>query len=170
LQVQAAEQRAEQQRAHDEAKELARQAAELQRELGGPQVWQSAQQQAERAQARYPDERREAQRGDEAELDRARIQIARRDLAAAQAGTQREELIAEQQLREAMPQSQRIAEKVWRIEVHEQETARALEQAAAQPDLEPDVAAPGVDLELDYHARTMDRGLDIDRGGPSLGL
>jgi hypothetical protein len=59
--------------------------------------------------------------------------------------------------------------KVWRIEVHKQETTRALEHAAARPDVEPDVAPHGIDLGLDYHARTIDRRLDIDRGGPSLG-
>lgn len=169
LTAEAAEHRAEVHRAQQEAKELARQAAELQQELGGPTVWRLAREQAERAEATYPEDHREAQRQDETDLTRAQQHIARLDRAAAEAGTHADELTAEQQLRHAMPQSQRIAEKVWRIEVNKQDMLRAVEQAAeAEP--EPDLAPPGMEWELDYHARTMDRGLDIDRDGPSLGM
>lgn len=169
LTAEAATHRAEVQRAQDESKELARQAAELQQELGGPTVWRLAREQAERADARYPEDRREAQRADEADLSRAQERVAGLDRTVAEVGSRRDELIAEQQLRDAMPQSQRMAEKMWRIEVHKLETVRAVEQAA-EVEAEPDLAGPEVDLEWNYHARTMDRGLDIDRGGPSLGM
>jgi hypothetical protein len=172
LTAEAATHRAELQRAQDEAKELARQAAELQQDLGGPTVWRSAREQAEQAEqadATYPEDRREAQREDEADLTRAQERVARLDRVAAEAGTLRDELTAEQQLRESMPQPQRMAEKMWRIDVNRTEAIRAVEQAA-EVEAEPELAGPEVDLELDYHARTMDRGLDIDRGGPSLGM
>jgi hypothetical protein len=166
LTAEAAAHRAEVQRAQDEAKELARQAAELQQELGGPKVWRLAAEQAERAEARYPQDRREAQREDETALTRAQERVARLDCAAAEAGTHRDELIAEQQLRDALPQTHRITEGLWRLEAHRQDLTRALEQLAVEPDL----ASSEVDWEREYHERTLDRGVDIDRDGPSLGL
>jgi conjugative relaxase-like TrwC/TraI family protein len=171
LMAQAAEHRAQENRAQEEALALARQAAELQQQLGGPRVWRLASEQAERAEARYPEDRIEAQRQDKADLTRAQQRVNQLDRARAEAGAQRDELAAEQQLREAMPQIQRMTESVWRIEANQHDRIRALAQTAAQPEPQPDLAPPETpQWELDYHERTMDRGIDIDRGGPSLGM
>jgi hypothetical protein len=79
------------------------------------------------------------------------------DTAAVDAGTRRDELLAEQQLRTTMPDVQRGLE-------HQLRTV-AIQRHLAQAAPEPSIHA-----ELDYLQRSVQTGVhrDIDRGGPSL--
>jgi hypothetical protein len=167
LQAEAAADRALQQRAHAEVAELARYAAELQHELGGPGTWRQARQQLERAEATYTQDRKRAHESDHRELTRLRERVVGHDTAALDASTRRDELLTEQQLRDAMPDAQRILERQHRIQETLQQRQQTLDRAALERQTEPSLQA-----DLDYHQRTLHTDIhrDIDRGGPGLGL
>lgn len=80
--------------------------------------------------------------------------IANHDLAAKDVGTRHAELLAEQLLREAMPDPQRTLEHELRTEaVHQQH----IDQAARERQVEPLVPSLQVDLELDHPQRSIER-------------
>lgn len=165
LQAEAAADRALQERAHAEVTELARYAAELQRELGVPGTWRQARQHLERAEASYELGRQRAHEADERELHWLRERIAGQDTAALDAGTRHDELLTEQQLRVDMPDSQRAVERQLRVEWTLRQRQQELEQTAPERQV-----SPSLQDELDYHQRSIQTDIhrDIDRGGPSL--
>jgi hypothetical protein len=167
LQVEAAADRALQERAHAEVAELARYAADLQQQLGGPGTWRQACQHLERAEATYVQDRQRAHQADEHELHRLEERIAGHDTAALDAGTRRDELLTEQQLRTTMPEDQRVLERQLRVQWTLHQRQQNLEQAALERQTEPSLQA-----DLDYHQRNLQADIhqNVDRGGPSLGL
>jgi conjugative relaxase-like TrwC/TraI family protein len=167
LQAEATADRALQQRAHAEATELARYAAELQHELGGPGTWRQARQQLERAETSYELDRQRAHDADERELSRMRDRIAGHDTAARDAGSRHDELLAEQQLRTDMPEAQRTVERQLRIKWTLHQRQHSLEHSALEPQTEPALLA-----NLEYHQRTLQTDIhqNVDRDGPTLGL
>ncbi|HEX6356065.1 MobF family relaxase [Actinophytocola sp.] len=167
LHVEATADRAIQHRAHAEVAELARYAAELQHQLGGPGTWRQARQHLERAETSYELDRQRAHQADERELHRLRERIAGQDTAALDASTRCDELLAEQQLRTTMPDSQRTLERQLRIEWTLQQRQQSLEQASLES-----TAEPSLQVDLDYHQRALQADLHrgIDRDGPGLGL
>ena len=106
LQAEAAADRAFVDHTAVKAKELAEHAAELQRQLGGPGQWQLARERAERAERTYNHGREHAHEADQAELAHLRHRAAGHDTAALDARTRHTELLAENQLRETMPDTQ----------------------------------------------------------------
>lgn len=146
-----------------QADELARPAAELQRQLGGPGVWRQAREHAERAEASYQQDRHRAHEADQRELDRLRDRADSHDTAAVDASTRRDELLAEQQLRATMPEAQATLEHQLRSQAIDHQ--RAQEQAAFERQVDQSAQA-----DLDFHQRSLHADIhqDIDRGGPSL--
>jgi conjugative relaxase-like TrwC/TraI family protein len=161
LQAEAAAEKALAEQAQAEAAELARHAAELQQQLDGPAAWRQAREQAEHTQATYEQDRQRAQQTDQDELTRMRERITGRDTAAADAGTRRDELLAEQQLRAAMPETQGTLEHQLRTRALDDQQLTAL-QHQAQQSIQPD---------LDYQQRSVQAHVrrDVNGGGPSLG-
>jgi conjugative relaxase-like TrwC/TraI family protein len=169
LQAEAAADKALSQRAGARADELARHAAELQRQLGGPTAWRQAHQHLERAEASYERDRHQALQADQHDLARQRDRVTSQETAAVDAGTRRDELLTEQQLRATMPESQTALEHLLRTQAIEQQ--QLPEQTALERQLD-----QSLQTELDYHQRSLQTDLhhdvhhEIDRGGPSLGL
>ncbi|TDV45342.1 MobF family relaxase [Actinophytocola oryzae] len=165
LQAEAAADRALQERAHAEVAELARYAAELQQQLGGPGAWRQARPQLERAEATYVQDRQRAHDTDQHELTRLGERIASYDTAALDAGTRREELLTERQLRDAMPDTQRTLERQLRIQETLKQRQQTLDHATLERQPEPSLQA-----DVEYHQRTLHTDIhqDIERGGPSL--
>lgn len=161
LQAEVAAEKALAERAQAEAAELAQLAAEMQQQLGGPTAWRQVREQAERAEDSYERDRQRALQADQGEVTRLRERITSRDTATADAGTRRDELLAEQQLRAAMPESQAILEYQLRTEVFEDQQLTALQRQAHQ----------SIQADVDYQQRSVHTRVhrDIDRGGPSPG-
>jgi hypothetical protein len=120
LLAEAAADKAHAQQRNAQAAELARHAAELQRQLGGPDGWRLAREQAERAEASYPHDRERAMQRDRDDLARLRDRIATQETAATDARQRRDQLLAEQQLRTSMPQHQATLEQQLRTQAVEQ--------------------------------------------------
>lgn len=164
LHAEAAAEKAASQRAAAQADELARHAAELQRQLGGPGTWRHAQQQFERAEANYSQDRQHALVADQNDLDQLRDRAASHDTAARDAGTRRDKLLAEQQLRATMPDTQATFEHQLRNHAIEQQPVP--EQAGLERQLD-----QSLQMDLDYHQRTLQTEIhtDINRDSPNLG-
>ncbi|MGH3759874.1 MAG: hypothetical protein ACRDTB_19200 [Actinophytocola sp.] len=165
LQAEAAADQAASQRAADQADELARHAAELQRQLGGPTVWRHAQQHLERAEASNAQDRHRAHQADQSELAQLRDRVTSQDTAALDAGTRRDELLAEQQLRDTMPEVQATFEHQLRTDAIERQQLHG--QGALERQLD-----QSLQMDLDYQQRTVQADIhrDVDRDGPGLGL
>lgn len=164
LQAEAAADKALSQRLHAEAAELARPAAELQQQLGGPGAWRQARPHLERAEARYERDRQHAWQADQNDLTRLRDRITSQETAAIDASTRRDQLVAEQQLRATMPDAQATVEQQLRSQAIEQQQRQ--EQAALERQRE-----QSAQMDLDYHQRSIQTDIhrDLDPGGPSLG-
>jgi hypothetical protein len=163
LHAEAAADKALAQRVGAQAAELARHAADLQRQLGGPDGWRQAREDLERAEASYGQNRQRAHQIDQNELTQLRDRITSQDTAALDAGTRRDELRAEQQLRAAMPEPQATLEH--QLRTHAIEQHQLHEQTTLEHQLD-----QSAQIDLDYHQRSLQTDLhhDIDPGGPSL--
>jgi hypothetical protein len=162
LQAQAAADNARAERAQAEAAELGRHVTGLQQQLGGPGAWRQARQQAQRAEASYEPDRRQAHQADQRELSLLRDRVTSHDTTATDASTHRDELQAEQRLRATMPDTQRTLEQDLRTQRTRQQRQQRLEHAVRQRQ-----AARSVHNERDDHQRSTRP--DINRGGPSPG-
>lgn len=163
LQAEATADKVLSERLHAEAAELARPAGELQRQLGGPSAWRQARPQLERAEASYERDREHGFQADQNDLVRLRDRVTSQDTAAVDASIRRDELVAEQQLRAGMPESQRSLEHQLRTQAIEQQQLQ--EQATLERQRE-----QSTQMDLDYHQRSIQADIHrgIDRGGPSL--
>lgn len=182
LNAEAAALREAAEKASKEAGELATHAAEIQRQLGGPRMWQQARDFAEHAEATYDRDREQAITADRRDLTRLERAAETHDTNALQAATRHTELTAERDLRDTMPQPQQAVENQLRVEQQQLDRATALQQrvTALKQDLALDPHEVGkLEVEQGHHPgheRTQlhevhqqmhDR--DIDRG-PGLGL
>lgn len=163
LQAEATADKALSQRAGAQADELARHAAELQRQLGGPTVGRQAREHLERAEASYERDRHRAVQADQNDLARLGDRVTSQATAAIDAGTHRDELLAEQQLRATMPETQATLEHQLRTQAIEQQQLH--EQAALERQLD-----QSLQMDLDYHQRSLQADIrdihrDIDPGG-----
>jgi hypothetical protein len=143
LQAQAAADRALADQATAKADELAKHAAQLKHQLGGPGHWQLARERAHRAEHTYDRARDIAHKADQAELTRLRDRAAGHDTAAADARTRHTELLAEHHLRTTMPAEQLALEHQLRAQAAEQQpldhttSAHQLDRTV-HPDLHPE--------------------------------
>ncbi|TCO46426.1 conjugative relaxase-like TrwC/TraI family protein [Actinocrispum wychmicini] len=161
LQAEAAAEKALAEQARAEAAELARHAAELQQQLGGPTAWRQARERAERAEASYGQDWQRAHQADQDELNQLRDHITSSDTAAVDAGVRRDELLAEQQLRAVMPEAQATLEHQLRTGAIEHQRLTALQRQVHQ----------SIQADFDYQQRSVQTHVhrDVDRGGPSSG-
>jgi len=102
---------------------------------------------------------------DRDDLTRLRDRIDSHEVAAADAGTRREELMAEQQLRATIPEAQAAVKD--QLRTHAIEHQRAQAPAAHERHVD---RALHMDLGYDQRAREADMHRDLDPGGPGLGL
>jgi conjugative relaxase-like TrwC/TraI family protein len=137
LLAEAAERHAEAARAQHTVDQLAPQFDQLSRRTGSRQLgWsyaQHAKENLDRAERAYPRDRDNAQYTDQNQLDQLRSREAASTAAAAQSATRHDELVAEQELRAAMPTDQRAHEQRLRTEwAAAQVAARARRQRQEQ--------------------------------------
>jgi hypothetical protein len=145
LHAEAADEQARAEQARTQARELAGQAARLDQQIGGPAGSRMARLHLERAEATYPQNRREAHQADQAGLRLLRDRIESHDTAATDAGTHSDHLGAEQALRAAMPGPQHTLE-------HELREQWITQQQAEQ------TAAHQLQMEQSRHLRRARAG------------
>jgi hypothetical protein len=142
-------------KASKEANELADHTAEIQRQLGGPRVWQQARDLAERAEATYDRDREQALAADRRDLTRLDRAAETHEAKALDAASRHIELAAERDLRDTMPQPQHTLENQLRAEHH---------QLDRTPDLQQRLDALKNDLALDPHQEVAQIGqLEVEQ-------